>query len=61
MTPRARDGQRHRPAADDVDPVVDDVRLVVQEPPAQRQETERRQRPLVGLRLSRADPRRSAG
>ena len=43
MAPGAGDRQAEEPARDDVDPVVDDVVDVVQEPTADRQETERGQ------------------
>ena len=56
VAPRAADGQAEQAATDDVDAVVDDVVLVVQESPAERQEAERGQRPLV--RLRRANSRR---
>ena len=44
VTAGAGDGQAQQPATDDVDPVVDDVFLHVQEPPAERQKSQRRER-----------------
>jgi hypothetical protein len=37
MAPGAGDGQSHAPS-DNVDPVIDDIILVIQEPPAQGKE-----------------------
>ena len=43
----AGDGQAQQAAGDDVDPVVDDLVLIEQEPAADRQETQGRQRSVV--------------
>ena len=43
----AGDAQAHQAAGDDVDPVVDDLVLVVEEPAADGQEAERGEGPLV--------------
>ena len=43
----AGDREAEQAAGHDVDPVVEDVLLVVEEPPADRQEAERRERPRV--------------
>ena len=43
VTASTADGQGHRPSADDVDAIVDDVVDVVQKPPTKRQESQRRQ------------------
>ena len=47
VTTRARHGQCHCAAHQDVDAIIDDVWLVVEKAPAQRQEAERRQRTFV--------------
>ena len=47
MAPGAADGQTEQPPADQVDPIVDDLVLIVEEPAADREETHRRQRARV--------------
>ena len=47
VTAGAGDRQAHEPARDHVDAIVDDVLLIVEEAPAERQEAHRRQRALV--------------
>ena len=44
---RATDGKPHRAARDHINPVVNDVVLIFQKPPAQRQETQRRERTFI--------------
>jgi len=47
VTPRASDGQSQQPARQDIDAVVNDIRLIVQKAPAEREKAQSGERSLV--------------